>query len=90
MRTVKVNYLNKASYIIVNWSSICYNLFMKEKGVPSELEIHDYTAAFRLNIDPVTKKPLKETARFRETFYVLVDEDTTERTKTEPVIHSLN
>jgi len=57
---------------------------------PVELMISLYTVAFRVEEGGELEFRPSEFARFIETSYLVVDEETDEVVPTEPIIHSLN
>jgi len=57
---------------------------------PVELMVSLYTVAFRVEEGGELEFQPSEFARFIETSYLVVDEETDEVVPTEPIIHSLN
>lgn len=57
---------------------------------PVELMVSLYTVAFRVEEGCEQEFRPSEFARFIETSYLVVDEDTDEVVPTEPIIHSMN
>ncbi len=58
--------------------------------VPVELMISAYTVAFRVEEGCELEFMPSEFARFVETAYIVLDEDTNEVNSTDPIIHSMN
>ncbi len=58
--------------------------------VPVELMISVYTVAFRVEEGCELEFMPSEFARFVETAYLVLDEDTNEVNSTDPIIHSMN